>query len=130
MSLFALLKGIHMASAFLSVGGFMLRGFWMLQDSPLLRHRVVKTLPHAIDTMLLGSAVGMLIVLQVSPFATPWLLAKILALLLYIVLGMIALRFGRTRGERVAACLAALLVALYIVSVAATKSTAGLFSYI
>ena len=130
MSLLALLKNMHMASAFLSVGGFILRGFWMLTDSPLLQNRAVKILPHAIDTLLLGSAVGMLIILHASPFAAPWLVAKILALLLYIFLGMIALRFGRTRTQRAAAYFAALLTASYIVSVAVSKSPLGFFAYI
>ncbi len=106
-----------------------MRGFWMVKDNLLLQHRVAKTLPHIIDTLLLGSAVGMLIVMQVSPFATPWLAAKLLALLLYIVLGMIALRFGRTRTQRVTAYFAALLTALYIVSVAISKSPLGLLGY-
>ena len=128
MSLFAILKNMHMASAFLSVGGFLLRGFWMLIDSSLLHNRAAKILPHAIDTLLLGSAVSMLIILHASPFATPWLVAKILALLLYILLGMIALRFGRTRAQRASAYFAALLTASYIVSVAISKSPLGFFA--
>ena len=127
MTLFALLKAIHIGSALLSIGGFTVRGYWMLTDDPLLQRRAAKILPHVIDTLLLGSALGMLLVWQVLPFATPWLAAKILALLLYIVLGMIALRFGRTRIQRRAAFFAAVLTALYIVSVAVTKSPLGFF---
>ena len=57
----------------------------------------------------------------------PWITAKLLALLLYIGLGMVALRFGRTQRVRVAAWVAALMVAAYIVSVALNKSALGIF---
>lgn len=112
----------------LSIGGFGLRGYWMLSDNGLLDRRISKTLPHIIDTLLLGSAVGMLFIWQTSPFSLSWLTAKVLALLLYIGLGMVALRFGKTRGVRVTAWLLALAVAAYIVSVALSKSALAFFA--
>jgi len=89
---------------------------------------MAKTLPHIIDTLLLGSAVGMLVIWQTSPFSMSWLTAKVIALLLYIGLGMVALRFGRTRQVRIVAWLSALFVAAYIVSVALAKSALGFFA--
>jgi uncharacterized membrane protein SirB2 len=70
---------------------------------------------------LLGSAIALALQLQLSPLHAPWLLSKIVALLLYIALGMVAIRHGRTRRMRVYAWLAAQLVFLYIVSVALTR---------
>ena len=55
-------------------------------------------------------------------------MAKICALLLYIGLGMVALRFGRRQGARRLAYGLALLCAFYIMSVAYTRSAAGLLS--
>ena len=127
MSAFELLKILHISCAVLSAGGFAVRGFWMVREHPLLRRRLAKTLPHIVDTLLLGSAVGMLIIWQTSPFTVSWLTAKILALMLYIALGMIALRFGKTKTVRIGAWLAALLTVLYIASVAFTKSPWGFF---
>ena len=49
-----------------------------------------------------------------------WLTAKFFALILYIVLGTIALKRGKTRGQRIAAWIAALLVFGYMVAVAVT----------
>jgi uncharacterized membrane protein SirB2 len=128
VTFFAFLKALHVFSALLSIGGFGIRGYWMLSDNSLLDKRISKTLPHIIDTLLLGSAVGMLIIWQTSPFSLSWLTAKVLALLLYIGLGMVALRFGRTRRVRVTAWLLALAVAAYIVSVALSKSALGIFA--
>ena len=90
-----------------------------------LQHRLAKTLPHVIDSLLLGSAVGMLIIWRISPLEQHWLIAKITALLLYIFLGMVALRFGRTRPIQLVSWGAALLTAAYIVCAAYTKSPLG-----
>jgi len=119
------LKLIHVTCAFASIAGFALRGYWMAVDNPLLQHRVVKVLPHVIDTLLLGAALALLTVLHLSPLTQPWLGTKIIALLLYIGLGMVALRFGRSKGVRVSAWLLALLTAVFMVSVAYSKSPLG-----
>ena len=126
MTLTAFLKLIHVSCAFVSIAGFALRGYWMTVDNPLLQHRVAKVLPHIIDTLLLGSALSLLMVLQLSPLTQPWLSAKIIALLLYIGLGMVALRFGQSKKIKVSACLLALLTAGYMVSVAYSKSPLGI----
>jgi uncharacterized membrane protein SirB2 len=125
VSLFSLLKLVHMTCAFLSVAGFTLRGFWMVTGNPRLRRRATRILPHTIDTLLLATAVGMLWLWGVSPLQLDWLSAKIFALLAYIGLGMVALRFGRTRQVKVTAWLLALCCATYMFSVAYTKSPLG-----
>ncbi len=125
MSNFELLKLVHMTCAFLSIGGFSLRGYWMITDNPRLRRRATRVLPHILDTLLLGSAIGMLVIWQMNPLALGWLSAKIIALLVYIGLGMVAFRFGRTQRVRMAAFGLALLTAGYIVAVAYTKSPLG-----
>ena len=125
MTLAVFLKLIHVSCAFVSIAGFALRGYWMTVDNPLLQHRLAKVLPHVIDTLLLGSALTLLFVLHLSPMAQPWLSAKIMALLLYIGLGMVALRFGRSKKINVSAYMLALLTAGYMISVAYSKSPLG-----
>ena len=128
--IFSALKFIHIGFALLSIAGFTLRGYWMLTDNLLLNHRAAKTFPHIIDTLLLASAIGMLLVWNISPLELNWLTAKIVGLLAYIILGMIALRFGRTKKEKGVAWLLALLSAGYIVSVAYSKNPLGFFSFL
>lgn len=128
MILFDALKTAHVLSAVASIGGFILRGYWMITANALLNSRGAKTLPHIIDTILLGSAVAMLFIWHASPLSMSWLSAKIVALLVYICLGMVAFRFGKTRRVRISYWLLALLVAAYIVSVALTKSPQGFFT--
>lgn len=122
---FEWLKLLHASSALLSISGFALRGYWMLTGNPRLRSRPARVLPHILDTLLLASAIGMLVIWRANPFEFSWLSAKIAALLCYICLGMVAFRFGKTRRIRVIACGMALLVAAYIVAVAFSKSPWG-----
>ena len=128
MANFELLKVVHVSCAFLSIAGFTLRGYWMISEDPRLRSRLTRVLPHLLDTLLLGSAIGMLLVWRTNPLVIGWLSAKIAALLLYIGLGMVAFRFGRTPKVRIAAFAMALLTAFYIVTVAYTKSSRGMFA--
>lgn len=112
---YAAIKLLHISCIVLSYTLFFLRGIWMLRASPVMQQRWVKIVPHLIDSVLLGSAITLAIMLGVSPFSAPWLFAKIIALLLYIVLGSIALKRGKTLRIRLFAWLAAQGVFLYIV---------------
>ena len=117
-----LLKTIHVTAVILSGSLFFIRGVWMLRDSPRLRQLWVRVVPHVIDTVLLGSAIALTFTIHQYPVTHAWLSAKVLGLLGYIALGMVALKRGRTRRVRVIAWLAALAVFLYIVSVAVTHN--------
>lgn len=112
------IKYLHIGCVMLSYALFVLRGVWMLRASSMLQHRLTKILPHIVDTVLLLSAIALAYQLSISPLETPWLMAKIIALLLYIVLGTIAIKRGKTIQIRVTAWLAAQIVFIYIVSVA------------
>lgn len=117
---YASIKFLHLGSILLSYSLFFLRGLWVLRGSPIMQQRWVKIAPHIIDTVLLGSAITLAVLLDISPFSAPWLAAKIIALLLYIVLGSIAIKRGRTRRVQLGAWLAAQAVFLYIVLTALT----------
>lgn len=115
------LKHFHMGCAALSGALFVLRGVWMMRASNMLQRRWVRVAPHVVDTLLLASAIGLAAWSHQYPGRQPWLTAKVVALLGYIVLGSIALKRGRTKGQRQAAFAAALALFAYIVSVAVTK---------
>lgn len=125
---FVWLKLIHVSCALLSVCGFALRGYWRLTENPLREHKLARVLPHMVDTLLLGTAIGMLVVWQQSPLQLSWVAAKIGALLLYIGLGMVVMRFASTKRSQALAYVLALLTAGYIISVAYTKSALGVLS--
>jgi uncharacterized membrane protein SirB2 len=121
LTMYASLKALHVISVALSYTLFVLRGIWMMQDSAWLQRRWVKIVPHVIDTVLLTSAIALAVTVSQYPFVNDWLTAKVLALLLYIGLGMLAIKLGRTKSVRVGAWVLAQMVFLYIVAVARTR---------
>jgi uncharacterized membrane protein SirB2 len=123
------LKHLHVTCVVLSIAGFMLRGLWMLSGSALLQARLARVLPHLVDSVLLLSALAMASMIGQYPFVATWVTAKVVGLVVYILLGVVALRRGRTRGVRALAFFAALLAYAWIVSVALTKSPAGFLAF-
>jgi uncharacterized membrane protein SirB2 len=120
-------KTIHQTAVSLSVAGFFARGLGGLMSARWVTSRAAGSLPHAVDTVLLLSAITLAWTLRLNPLATPWLAAKIIALVVYIGLGTVALNPKRSARVRLAAWLAALASVGYIVSVALTKSALGFF---
>ena len=119
------IKTIHQTAVALSITGFFARGLASLLGAAWVQGRMAKTLPHIVDSVLLLSALTLAWMLQLTPGSAPWLPAKIVGLLAYIGLGVLALRPGRPRPVRAAAWAAALLVFGYIASVAVTKNPLG-----
>jgi len=115
---FLLLKAIHISCVAASYMLFLMRGIWKLNGSPVMRSRWVRITPHLVDTLLLASAIALALSIEQYPFVHAWLTAKVIALLLYIVLGSVALKYARSRKARIAAWLAAQVVFAYIVLVA------------
>lgn len=122
---YEILKMVHVSFAILSISGFTLRGYWMLRASPLLASLPVRVLPHVIDTLFLLSGIWLVVLLDLPVLRLPWLIAKILLLVVYILLGTIALKRGKTRQTRVVAFLLALLTFSWIAGIATSKSLAG-----
>jgi len=122
------LRHIHITCAILTIALFVLRGGLMLVDSPWQRNVVLRYLPHAVDTVLLTTALILTTVVHQFPFATDWLTVKLLLLIIYIVLGSIALKRGRTRQIRVAAFIAALATVGFLVTVARAHHPLGMFA--
>ncbi|MEM7253523.1 MAG: SirB2 family protein [Pseudomonadota bacterium] len=120
-------KLLHMTVAMISVLGFFVRGLWMLSDSAMLSRKWVRIAPHIVDTILLASAITLLITLALNPLNAPWVLVKIVGVLLYIGLGVVALR-GPTRTARTLAFVAAIAVVIFIFSVAFSKLPLGFFA--
>jgi uncharacterized membrane protein SirB2 len=114
-----LIKHIHVSCAAISFALFFLRGIWSFNGSLIMRQRWVKIVPHFVDTLLLASALALAVTIQQYPFADAWLTAKFFGLVLYILLGSIALKHGKNKTIRIAAWFAALSVFAYIVLVAA-----------
>jgi len=120
--IYVILKNLHVSCVVISVTLFVYRYFRLRRfpNQPLATP--LKVLPHVNDTILLSAAIGMLIVVGLNPLDTPWLLAKITALLLYIGFGMACFKAATGSQRRSQFFILALLAFAYIVLVALTKS--------
>jgi uncharacterized membrane protein SirB2 len=128
MSFYVIVKFIHVTAISLSIVGFIIRVILKLKKTSAQDSYWIKKLPHRVDTLLLGSALTMVYLLGVNPFTTYWIAEKIIGLLIYIMLGMVALRWGKTNTTRLIAAVMAVMVFAYIVYVAHYKTPALIFA--
>ncbi len=128
MTLFEITKLIHVTAISLSITGFISRVIMKLNDFPYQNRYWFKKLPHKVDTVLLASALFMVYLLDLNPFKTLWIAEKIIGLCLYILLGMVALRWGKTKKVQSIAAVAAVVVFSCIVYVAHYKAPVVIFS--
>lgn len=119
---FLWVKHLHVTCVGLSIGLFVVRGALELQSRPWRQWRLLRVAPHLVDTVLLGSALWMVWRTGQYPFVAPWLTAKVLALLVYIMLGRFALGQNTPQRQRPLFFAAALCSVAYIVGVALTRS--------
>lgn len=119
---------LHVAAVIASGALFLLRGSLVLTGAQgLAMAAPLRYLSYTIDTVLLAAAVTLAVVLKLHPFEQSWLMAKILLLLLYIVLGSLALKRARSRAARAVFFVAAVATYLFIVSIALAHHPLGVF---
>ncbi len=117
-----MIKLIHITTVFISIGLFVLRGYWVFSESSMMSKKWVKIAPHVNDTILLISATFLAVAIQQYPFTDSWLTVKLIALFFYIIFGMLALKRAKTIKNKMIFFILALLTFSYIVSIALTRS--------
>lgn len=115
-----MIKKLHIFFVLVSFGGFITRSILAEVRPESLQAKWLKISPHIIDTLLLAS--GVLLVIQGHWLSSEhgWIIAKISALLGYILFGVLTLRMQSS--ARWSAFVAAVLCYFYIVLVAITKN--------
>lgn len=93
----------------------------MWRASPNLRRRWVRIAAPVVDSVLLASAVTLAVLSRQYPFAQDWLTVKLLALLVYIGVGLFALRRAPSRRVGALNWMIAMMIYAYIISVAVTR---------
>lgn len=121
MTSFAIFKFIHVSCAIISILGFIGRTALKLYAPHRLQARWLKITPHVVDTLLLASAIALVILTRQYPLQQDWLTLKIVLLVFYIGFGMLTLRFARTQYQVILPFSAALLSFFYIVMLAITR---------
>ncbi len=119
---YLLVKSMHMGMAYLSISLFIFRSVLSVTESALLQTKLMKILPHVIDTFLLLFAGHLMVTIGQYPFVDAWLTAKLLALLAYIGMGTVAIKRGKTATIRLWASVIAVAIFGYIFGVAKTHN--------
>ncbi|HET7204565.1 MAG TPA: SirB2 family protein [Steroidobacteraceae bacterium] len=122
------LRQAHITFAVLSVSIFALRGLLMLAASPHANSAWLRYPSYTVDTLLLTAALMLTNVIHQYPFQAGWLTTKVGLLVVYVVLGSVALKRGRTRRLRVGALVAALLTVGFLFTVARAHHPLGIFA--
>jgi uncharacterized membrane protein SirB2 len=125
---FGSIRLLHVSCVILSGGLFMSRGLMRIADSPVVNHRALRVASYVIDTALLAAGIALAMVLNQYPLTDAWLTTKVSLLIVYIGLGLCALKLARLRSTRIVAFLAALLTYAFIIGVAVTHHPAGWFT--
>jgi uncharacterized membrane protein SirB2 len=96
-SLYPALKHTHMMLVGTSVIFFIVRFVLHLRQSPIMAKKFVKVAPHVIDTFLLLSGFTLCFMIKQYPFVDPWMTEKIICVVAYIALGIMALKSNRNK---------------------------------
>lgn len=112
------IKQFHIFIAMLSGTLFALRGAFVLAGARWPQALPVKWLSYAVDTSLLTAALMLLTILPWAMFANGWLITKVVLIVAYVVLGVLAMRPQRTRRARALYYAAALLAFAAIYGIA------------
>jgi uncharacterized membrane protein SirB2 len=119
------IRFVHSLAISLSGGLFALRGMGALAGMRWPQWATVRYLSYSIDTVLLTAALMLVTILPSAMFANGWLTVKLLLVVVYVVLGVFAMRRGRTRGMRAGCYAAAVLVFIAIVGIARVHHPLG-----
>ena len=119
--IYLLVKQAHIGFVVLSLGLFVFRG--SLAVFGVYRpNKVTNIVVHGVDTLLLLCGVSLAVMISINPFVTPWLMAKLIGLVVFVLIAGAGVRRGRTKSVRLLAFILAIAVFLYIVTVAVTKN--------
>lgn len=124
---YLILKYIHIVCAAASFALFFIRGIWAIRAYPSVQEPWARALPHIIDGLLVCSAVAMFYISFPTAWGGAWMIVKFVLIGVYAALATYVLRFAKGKSLRLAVWGAALLLFLYITSIAVLHNPAGIF---
>jgi uncharacterized membrane protein SirB2 len=127
--MYALLKHAHLLIIAIAFLVFVTRGIFMMRNNTLAYHKIFNIIPHIFYTLLIATGIGLAIQQHLSPLEQPWLLAKLIALVVFVILGVLAFKHPSLLIRKVL-WLFALVVFIYIASVAQSKNPLGFLSHL
>ena len=123
------IKFAHICFVIVSGSIFSLRGLLMLAGSRYSHHPALKWGSYINDSLLLTAGLMLMTIIHQYPIAQAWLSAKLSLLVVYIVLGIFALRLGQTRQQRGLYFIAAIATYALMATIAYTHRALGFLAY-
>lgn len=124
---YAQIRSAHILTVVLSGGLFAVRGVGVLAGARWPIHAALRYSSYAIDTALLTAALMLVAVVPAAMFANHWLTVKLVLVMVYVVLGTMALKRASTARGKLICYVAALVVFGLIVGIARRHSPLGWF---
>jgi len=123
MEYYPLIKTVHISTVIISLSLFVLRIILLLLRSTKLKTKTLRILPHLNDSVLLFSAIALLIIGSITPDShNPWIIAKIVAMIIYIGIGFAVFRGKLNNKNIIVLVIIALIIYSYIAHTALTKT--------
>jgi uncharacterized membrane protein SirB2 len=89
---YSAIKHAHAGLAYLSALLFLVRFGLAYAQSGVMKNKLVKILPHVIDTILLVFAIWLCVLIGQYPIVDGWLTAKVIGLVVLVGAGVVAIR--------------------------------------
>lgn len=125
--MYEILKHTHLTAIVISFLLFFVRGNLMMRDSGKAKHKVFLIAPHIVNLILIASGISLAVLLHFNPANQPWLAVKLVALVIYIALGILTFKHPKLQTRKIL-WLVSLVVFAFIVSVAVSKNPLGFFA--
>jgi len=122
------LKYLHIVSVAASFALLFVRGLWVMQSYPDSNEKWVRVLPHVVDAVLVLSAVAMLAMSPLGGWPGDWLTVKLALVVVYAMPAFYLFRGARALATKILAWLLALLVLLFIATIAVLRNPLGILS--
>jgi uncharacterized membrane protein SirB2 len=121
------LKYLHIFCVAASFALFFIRGIWVIRSYPPAQERWARVLPHAIDGLLLATAIAMVATAPATIWEGSWLTVKISLVVIYVVTSLALMKVARSTSMKVAIWTLALLLFLFTTTVAVLHHPRGIF---
>ena len=125
MEFYPQVKAVHVHAVMASGALFALRGGASVAGAHWPRHWLPRYASYTIDTVLLTAATMLFAMLPGAMFANGWLATKLVLVVVYVVLGVFAMRPGRSQRTRALCYIAALLVFAQVYGIARAHNPLG-----
>ena len=122
------IRFVHIVTVLASGASFLIRGLAHFAGARWATAAALRYLGYSIDTVLLTTAMMLMTIVQQYPIVDAWLTVKVLLVVVYIVLGILAFWKEIAHCGQFGCWLAALAVYGYIFSVARAHDPFGFLS--